>query len=148
MRRLDCHARIKGVKSSYQTALQVVNLLTKIAARQPRYLFDHSLDMVELEALGQGLHDVYFVRMFASFESSLRDYWRASVRNSRPATEQLLGAIAGRRGVPQDTLDAVQEIREFRNCLIHEEHQVRRRFTIDEASKHLNTYLARLPLEW
>jgi hypothetical protein len=56
--------------------------------------------------------------------------------------------IAGRRGVPNDTRDTVQKIREFRNVLIHEENEEKERFTIDEASRHLNTYLARLPLEW
>jgi hypothetical protein len=86
--------------------------------------------------------------MFACFESSLRHYWRASVRDTRPLTEQLISSIAGRRGVPQDTVDAVHEIREFRNCLIHEETEVEERFTIDEASRHLNTFLARLPLKW
>jgi hypothetical protein len=37
----------------------------------------------------------------------------------------------------QDTLDTVQEIREFHNYLIHEEAEIRRRFTLDEASGHL-----------
>jgi hypothetical protein len=63
-------------------------------------------------------------------------------------TEQLLSAIAGRRGIPQDTLDAVHEIREFRNLLIHEQHEVKKRWTMNEASKHLHIYLARRPDEW
>ena len=98
--------------------------------------------------LEHALHDIYFVQLFASFESSLRGYWRTNVRDTKPLTMQLIAAVAARRGVPDDTRDTVQEIREFRNLLIHEEHEVRHRFTIDEASGHLNTYLARLPLEW
>ena len=101
-----------------------------------------------MRAVPEQLHDIYFIRMFACFESDLRHYWRTNVRDTKPLTEQLLSSIAARRGVPQDTLDSVQEIREFRNVLIHEEHEIRRRFTIDEASAHLNTYLARLPLNW
>jgi hypothetical protein len=111
-------------------------------------LYTNDLSLTELRSLAQELHDVYFVRMFACFESSLRHFWRTTIKNSKPLTRQLLSSIAGRLGVPQDTLDTVQEIRDFRNYLIHEEHEVKRRFTIVEASGHLNTYLARLPLEW
>jgi hypothetical protein len=59
-----------------------------------------------------------------------------------------LSAIAARRAVPQDTLENVQRVREFRNHLIHGEQDFRRSFTIDEAIGHFNTYLARLPLKW
>ena len=148
MHRLNCHNAIKQVRRSYQTALQTVNVLMGIVIERPEYLYDHNLSLTDLRALAEGLQDIYFARMFACFESSLRHYWRAKIKNSKPLTHQLLSSIAGRFGVPQDILDAVQEIRDFRNYLIHEEHEIERRFTIEEASGHLNSYLARLPLEW
>jgi hypothetical protein len=148
MRRLDCHDRIKQVMRSYQNALRAVEVLIRLAVQQPRYLRDENLDLSELRALPKELHDVYFARMFAYFESDLRHYWRTTVRDTKPLTEHLLSAIAARRGVPQDTLDAVQRIREFRNYLIHEGHEPRRMIAIDEASGDLNAYLARLPLVW
>lgn len=148
MLRLDCHDRIKQVKSRYETARQTVNMLISLVKQQPQYLYDNNLSLMELQALEEELHSVYFIRMFACFESSLRHYWRTSVKNTKPQTKQLLSSIAGRRGVPQDTLGVVHEIREFRNFLIHEEHEVGKQFTIDEAIGQLNTYLARLPLQW
>jgi hypothetical protein len=122
--------------------------LIRLAVEQPRYLRDEKIDLGEIRALPKELHDVYFARMFACFESDLRHYWRTTVRDTKPVTERLLSAVAARRGVPQDMLDAVQEVREFRNYLIHEGHQPRRQIAIDEASRRLNAYLARLPLEW
>jgi len=148
MKLLDCHNAIKQVKSNYQTALQTVNVLIGIVVELPQLLYNHNLDLTEMRSLALNLHDVYFVRMFASFESSLRHYWRTKLRDTKPLTQQILSSLAGRFGVPQDTLDIVQEIREFRNYLIHEEHEIKKRFTIEEASKHLNTFLARLPIEW
>jgi hypothetical protein len=150
MRRLDCHDRIKQALSSYQTALRTVEAMITIVISQPQQasLLDRHFALPDLRSLAAELHDIYFTRMFACFESGLRDYWRTRVRDTRPLTEQLLSSLAGRFGVPQDTLDAVHEIRSFRNYLIHEEHEVEKRFTIEEASKHLNTYLARLPLAW
>lgn len=148
MRRIDCHDAIKRVKSSYDAALRTVDAMIYAGNQRPAYLHEFNLDSVELRSLPLELHDVDFAWIFARFESRLRDYWRASIRNSKPTTEQLISSIASRRGVPEDTLDTVHEIRRFRNYLIHEEHEVARRFSIDEACKNLNTFLARLPREW
>jgi hypothetical protein len=148
MRRIDCNDRIKAVKSSYEATLQTVQVLIGLVTEQPGLIYTHDLDVRAMQNLKQTLHDIYFVQMFASFESSLRDYWRNNVKDSKPLTMQLIASVAARRGVADDTRDIVQEIREFRNLLIHEEHEVKKRFTIDEASAYLNTYLARLPLEW
>ncbi len=148
MRRLDCHDRIKRVKSSYETAFNTVTVFIGIVEEQPDYLYNNDLDLSEMRALAKELHDIYFVRMFACFESCIRHYWWTRVRETKPATEQLLNSMAHKVGVPQDMLDTVHEIRDFRNNLIHEDHRANKRFTIDEASGPLNTYLARLPLEW
>jgi hypothetical protein len=148
MRRLDCHNAIKQVKGSYQTALQTIKALVAIVTEHPEYLYQHDLSLADLKSLAKELHDIYFTRMFACFESVLRNYWRTKVRNNKPRTEHLISSIAGKLGIPQDILDAAHEIREFRNFLIHEEQELKRRFTIEEASGYLNTYLARLPLQW
>ena len=58
MRRLDCHDRIKQVKSSYQTALQTVTVLIGFVENQPRLLGDHNLNLSEMRALVAELHDV------------------------------------------------------------------------------------------
>jgi len=148
MRRQECHDRIRQVTGSYQTVLHTVQVLIRLGERQPQNLYEYNLSLTDLRRVLVELHDLYFARTFACFESSIRHFWRANVRDTRPPTEQLLAAVATRRQVPQDTLDAVQQIRSFRNYLIHEEYQVTTRFTIDDASRHLNAYLARLPLEW
>jgi hypothetical protein len=74
MRRIDCHVRIKRVRSNYQAALQTVTTLIHLVEQRPEYLYDFNLDLVEMRAVSVQLHDIYFARMFASFESSLRHY--------------------------------------------------------------------------
>ncbi len=148
MRRIDCHSRIKDTRNSYTTAFQTASAFIRIAEEQPHLLHDYELDLTTIRAMAGELHDVYFVRMFACFESSIRHYWWARIKRTRPSTEQLLSSIAGRFNIPRDTLDVVHEIRDFRNSLIHEQHHVNARFSIDEASKALNAYLSRLPLQW
>ena len=148
MRCSDCHDRIKLVHSNYETALRIVTAMIRLVEEKPQYLRIYHLDLLDMRALAKELHDAYFVRMFAAFESGLRHYWCASGRHSKPPTGQLLSSIAARRRIPREALDDVQEIRHFRNYLVHEEHDVVRRFTIAESSQLLNRYLARLPLEW
>jgi hypothetical protein len=148
VRRSDCHDRIKDVMRSYQGALQTANVLLGIVEQRPQYLHDHHLDLAELRALAQELHNPYFIWMFACFESDLRHYWQAKIKNTKPSTERLISSIAARRQVPQVTQDAVHKIREYRNSLVHEQHDITRAFTMHEASRHLNTYIARLPPAW
>jgi hypothetical protein len=121
MRRKECFDRIKQVVHHYQTAVQTVRVLIRLAEDQPKYLHEHELDLKQMRALPQELHDIYFARMFACFETDLRHYWRTAVRDTKPLTEHLLSAIAARRTIPQATLDNIHWIREFRNHLIHGE---------------------------
>ncbi len=149
MRRLDCHSGMSAVKRSYQTALQTVGAFLSLAEANPEHLYDNELTLPAIRDLLTELHYVFFARLFAAFESSLRHYWRHQVRDSKPLTEQLIASLAGRRGVPQDTLDEVQDIRDFRNSITHDDYEApAKQFTMDEAIGHLNTFLARLPLEW
>jgi hypothetical protein len=148
MRRESCFDRIDEVHRNYHTVLKTVKVLIRLARNDPKYLYVNNLQMNALQALPEALHDVFFVRIFACFESDLRHYWRATRRDTKPATERLLSSIGGRLGIPQDKIDAVQAVREFRNFLIHEEHEIQRRLRIDDAIKALNAYLAWLPLEW
>jgi hypothetical protein len=149
MRRLDCHDQLKQVSRHYSTSIRAMKTLVDLCQENPDHLRRGKLDLIELREVATQLHEVYFVRLFASFESILRNYWKMGLkRNTRPVTEHLVGSIATRRQVPQDALDLIQEIRDFRNSLVHDEHQVHRPFTIEEASGHLNSFLARLPNEW
>jgi len=150
MRRLDCHGRIKAVRSRYHAARRALTVTIRLAEQQPGLLFENELDIGDLKMAANELEEIYFTRMFAAFESSLRDYWTARVRATRPLTEVLLNSVAARHSVPREKLDEVHEIRRFRNCPIHEELEFAetRRFTIDDASGPLNEFLARLPLNW
>lgn len=147
MRLVECLDRMKQAKRNFEIAQSTAELSIRLCREQP-HLLDQGFTLQEMQSCAAVFHDLYFVQMFASFESILRHFWRAKVRNTRPVTTQLVSSIAVRRKVPQGTVDSVHEIRRFRNFLMHEEHDVQRRFTIDEAGAPLNTFLARLPPTW
>jgi hypothetical protein len=62
MRRSDCHDRIKRTKSSYDAALRTVTAMIAIVEQRPDYLRIHRLEMADLRALKEELHDLYFVQ--------------------------------------------------------------------------------------
>ena len=149
MRRLDCHDAIKQVLTSYETARLAVDALIRLSTEQPKYLDISGLDLSSLRSLAAELHDIYFARMFARFESCLRNYWRSGVRRpTKPVTEKLIESLAGRLRMGQDVVDAVEDIRRFRNFLVHDEDEPHTRFRIEAAGRQLNTFLARLPIQW
>lgn len=148
MRRFDCHRRLKDVQSSYHTALKAVRVFIDIAKSQPDLLYDNGLDLADLYSIEAELPSVFLTRMFAGFESIVRSFWRTNVRDTKPLTEVLLNCVAQRRGVPQDAIDAAHDIRDCRNSLMHDDHEIERPYTIDEACKCLNRYLSWLPDSW
>ena len=148
MRLLDCHARLNAVKRSFLTARATVDAFSSLAEADPDHLDDLGITIQELHQLAAELEGMYFLRLFAAFESCIRDYWRRGVRNTKPLTEILISSLATRRGVPQDVLDEVQQIRDYRNSLTHDDHETVRSYTLEEAGRYLNTFLARMPRDW
>lgn len=148
MRKYEWHERLKEVLRNYETALRTVEVFRRLAASNPDLLFDNDLSLREIDDVLHQLGVLYFTRLYACFESALRHFWRCEVRNTRPSTEVLIDSIAARRGVSQDALDDVHDVREFRNYLIHEDYSPSRQFTIQEASKCLHMFISRLPETW
>ena len=72
-----------------------------------------------LRACRNNLELTYFLRLFATFESLLRSFWVASVRVTRPDLSVLVDSIAARRGIDDDSRNAVHDIRETRNDIMH-----------------------------
>lgn len=150
MRRHDCHDLIKRVAFDYEIVRATFVRFREIATEQPRYIADCKFALSDLRRLTEKQHDIYFIWMFACFESSLRSYWRASrkLKRTRSKTANLIDSVAARCDVPRNVLNAVHNIRDFRNGLVHEETETKIVYSMNDASKWLNKFLSRLPLEW
>lgn len=69
------------------------------------------LSLRDLNLAVDGLQDVYFVSLFSHFESALRDYWRSLGKTTKPPVKHLIVYMGGKRRLPQDWVDSVQDIR-------------------------------------
>ena len=95
------------------------------------------------------LEGTYLIRLFAEFETGLRDY-RAAKRSARSPsrTRDLLDSVAAMREIRLEVLANVQGVREYRNALVHERAGVMVAPSIAEARRHLCRYFSFLPPGW
>ena len=90
--------------------------------------------------------------MYAEFETGLRDYWSHSRRRaSHPPMKDLLVAIAS-KGIPSGDLKRVDQVREYRNSLVHGEDENEDGpstvLKLNEVRSALCTYFCFLPVDW
>ncbi len=141
--------RIVAVEREYQAASVAADLLQEQLDANPAFLATHELRSRDARHLRAHLEGTYVIRLGAEFEAGLRDAWQnAFGRPTQPPLRDLLAAVAARRLVPQDTLDRADEVREYRNALVHEGASDAAPVSIADVRRHLCRFFSRLPSRW
>jgi hypothetical protein len=107
----------------------------------------------DLAVAALSLQATYLVRLWAEFETAILSYYRflESQPEARIRASDLINTLAAvRRGraVADSVRDAVHEVREYRNSLVHERTDPAPPVDLVEARRRLNTFLAKLPEQW
>ena len=139
--------RIKAVERDYSAARFAIDRLLE-SARSNQTVLRRVLDVRDLTQAGSRLEATYFIRLFAVFESGLRDFWRAQRRGRMPRTEHLLGRVASARRIPNDLLVNAHAVRRYRNNLVHEQGEEIEPIPLATARGYLCTFFSRLPPNW
>ena len=96
----------------------------------------------------KALEGTYIVRLFAEFETGLRQFWE-TISKTHPKTKDLLDGLAARCKIGDDQRDHAHLVREYRNSLVHErEDEEVDMIPIAEARGYLCTFFSFLPREW
>ncbi len=138
--------RIKEVERHFRAAAFAADHVLLRAAAFPD-IVPVDLQLQDLSGMRDKLEETYFVRLFAEFESGLRQYW-ATLRDSHPKMQDLLNAVASRRKIPFDMLKAAHDVRDFRNALAHEHDDEPETVALKSARAHLCLYFSYLPANW
>ena len=146
-RRYDWHERIKAVEREYWCASLAVSRLSQAAVRNALVL-GPTLTSSDVVLTESNLTGTYLIRMFAEFESALRAFWLTIRPRSRPATLHLLNQIGGVCNVPAKIVTVTQQVRAYRNALVHELNSTATPVSMAEARSSLQHFLSRLPNEW
>ena len=147
--RQDRIDRIVAVEREYLAASVAAELLQERLDADPAFLAEHDLRSRDARNLLAHLEGTYVIRLCAEFEAGLRDAWQnAFGRPTQPPLRDLLAAVAARRLIPQDALDRADEVREYRNALVHLGATVVAPIPIADVRRHLCRFFSRLPSRW
>ena len=147
MYRKDVIARIGEVERQHRAAALALARLDDEARRDPTVLGGATIDPADVRACRAGLEATYLARLFAVFESQLRDVWESAfARATHPKMTDLLDGCAARQNVPDDLLTAAHRTRECRNAVVHggEADYV----PLADARANLCAFFGRMPPEW
>lgn len=154
MKRQEWLDQIGDIEMECSAARSALALLAQELEANPRWGAPHGWRARDAESCRENLETTYIIRLFAEFESGLRNVWKRYFRkNSRPPTKQLIESVAAKRQIPQDCLSKAHQVRGFRNRLVHELdgedlEQPPVTLTLGEAKSRLCTYFSYLPRDW
>jgi len=141
--------RLKAVELEAQTAAVAITALSRVVRLNPSALARHKLRPANLRVFRENLQPTYLIRVFAEFESGLRDAWMYAYRPStHPKAHDLINSIAALSAVPMNWLNRVHEVREYRNSLVHEQVEAHTPVVVGEATQYLARYFSLLPPNW
>lgn len=138
---------MKRVEREFRIAELASDLPRERLRTEPSFLVEQDLGAEDAGQFRERLEETYIVRLFAVFETGLREAWSSALKQAtEPPAEHLLNGIAARRTVPTDLTESVHQIRRFRNTIVHggEAEAV----SMADASGRLNRFFARLPPNW
>jgi hypothetical protein len=152
MRPGKCRTRIERMRSverESQIAIASSDALTKALQRTPSLLTDRGLVRADLDAQIENLAPTYLIRLFAEFETGLRDYW-ATLKNRKKNIpgRGMIDSLSSSRSIDDKIRQKVHDVRKYRNSLVHEDDSQADLVSIPEARRSLCLFFGRLPETW
>jgi hypothetical protein len=141
--------RIRAIEREFESASLAVQELGRRLRADPSALNEFGLRFQDFQNLESNLEATYLVRLWAEFEAGLREAWADLYnRPTSPPMRDLLEAIAGLCHLPQDWLDQAQELRTYRNALVHEGETDADPLDFAEARRRICRFFSGLPTNW
>ena len=152
MRPGKCSARIeriKGIEREHQVAFLARHLLEAELKNDPSLLKGKGLERSDFDRFGEKLEATFLIRIFAEFESGLRDHWKSRLeKKTVPMVSAPIRSISSRRRINFQEIEDVEDVRRYRDKVVHEEDLETRTVDLKEARKSLCAFFRRLPEDW
>jgi len=148
-KKINRSERIKAVEREFQVAEISIKALEQAMQKESGLLTNEGLNAADLRNFRTKLHDTYFIRMFAEFETGLRDFWKNGL-NESPNTRvmDVITSIGVKRNIVDSFVTNVHAVRRWRNRLVHEEDADADQLEIRIARGYLGRYIGFLPDDW
>lgn len=145
--RFEWLTRVKSVEREHRAAQYAVDYLCGVIQQNPGEL-GGDMQPRDIGVAVERLEGTYIIRLFAEFETCLRDFWEAVYGRSPSRTRDLLDGVGARRRIPDDQIRNAHAVRMLRNSLVHQRDEEAEPIPIDVTRSHLCRYLSFLPVEW
>jgi hypothetical protein len=140
-------SRIKAVEREHGAVLFAVQYLFR-ALHEGHTPLRGSPQVRDLDTATKRLDGTYTIRLFAEFESGLKEFLRSQKLQVRRDAKPLLDRVAARARIPGEILRNAHGVREYRNNLVHDRVKPTQAISIRQATSALCTFLARLEAIW
>lgn len=136
--------RIKAAEREYTALRRAVDEFSQ-RVRSDANMLKGDVRPRDFRRAAELLEGTYIVRLFAEFETALREYW-PTVKATEPPNNMhdLMQSLASASKVPSDQLQQAHEVREYRNALVHERTEMPQSIAIAESRRRLCHFLSRL----
>jgi hypothetical protein len=140
---------MKAVERECQVAQMAIGALEKALAKDPSILTAVGLSAVDLRGCRERLLDTYFIRLFAEFETGIRDYWKYGLNEeSTTRIMDVMESISARQRIVDAYRINAHAARRWRNRLVHEEDAEGEPVALTEGRRYLSRFFAWLPDNW
>jgi hypothetical protein len=139
-------SRIRAIDREHQVVAVALSSLQIELRADPSKLGQHGLRFQDFQHVRNNTEATYFIRLFAEFESGLREAWKhAYGRKTHPTVSDLLSAFSARCRIPDSVQERVENVRRYRNSLVHESDQEAHSIGLGEARARLCRFFSFLP---
>jgi hypothetical protein len=145
-RRLE---RIRAIEREFRIASVAADGLGERLRADPSALDREQLKFVDYRNFRDNLEPTYLIRLFAEFEAGLREAWELAFhQTTTPGVRDLIDSLYTQCFIPRDWCDCAQEVRRYRNALVHEGGDDAQLIGMREACSDLCRFFGHLPHNW
>lgn len=136
--------RVKAVEREYSAMRRAADDLLR-RVRIDSSELGRDLRQRDLVRAADRLEATYVIRLFAEFETALREYWPV-MRTTNPPNRvsDLIDGLASTCRIGTDAVRRSHEVRQYRNALVHERDDTGDALPIGDARSRLCIFLSRL----
>jgi hypothetical protein len=144
---MNVFERLKQIENNYRVARLALTRLEAETGRDSMNATRAGLRSRDVGRCLQELEPTFVVRLFAEFEATTRHFWRGiqPAATHRPRTiKWILARLAARFKVGCTVLDRANDVRRYRNYLVHQEATPQERLSIENCRSFLNRFASHL----
>jgi hypothetical protein len=141
--------QIKAVEREYLVAVTAVNALQAALRKNPSLLKKVLVGLADYRNLLENLQKTFLVRLFAEFETGLREVWvKQAKKKAEVPVRDVITSLGAKQDVPETVRENVHAVRRYRNALVHAGDDKAPSLPLDHARSYLCTFFSRMPETW